>query len=259
MKKSNLKIAGALILSCLTAGGFAQNAIFLKAGSVEFEKKTNSYALMKEMADAGALPESKVDDYKSKNPQFKTERFILYFDGGRTRFQPLGQQGSQPASIDEWFSLVAGTNVVYSDLPDGSRVALKQVFGTPYHETDSIRKIEWKITAETRDIAGFHCRRADAVIDDSLYVVAFYSIEIPVSGGPESLSGLPGMILGLAIPRQHVTWFATRASAEKPEPGQLSPPTGGKEVSGMQFKEAMSQLTKSWNTAGSLIMLKALL
>ncbi len=55
---------------------------------------------------------------------------------------------------------------------------------------DSTRKITWKITDEMREIAGFSCRRANAIMLDSIYVVAFYTDQIPVSGGPESFSGL---------------------------------------------------------------------
>lgn len=259
MNKDHLFFTATLVLSCLADGSFAQNAVFLREGNILFEKRTNTYALMKEMSDAGGLPESRVDEYKSKNAQFKVDQFVLYFDGAKTRFGPVADQASQPGSIDEWFSLVAATNVVYSELGAGWRVSLKQIFGHKYTVTDSIRRIGWKITAETRDIAGFHCRRADAVIDDSLYVVAFYATEIPVSGGPESLSGLPGMILGLAIPREHVTWFAIRASAVKPAMTELSPPAGGKEVTGRQFGDTMKELTKGWNKAGSLILLKAVM
>ncbi len=48
---------------------------------------------------------------------------------------------------------------------------------------------------------------------DSIYVVAFYTDEILTTGGPESFTGLPGMILGIAIPHEHVSWFATKVEA----------------------------------------------
>ena len=34
---------------------------------------------------------------------------------------------------------------------------------------------------------------------DTVYVVAFYTEDIPVSGGPEMFGGLPGMILELTV------------------------------------------------------------
>ncbi|HMI60944.1 MAG TPA: GLPGLI family protein, partial [Puia sp.] len=185
MRKLTYYLPALLLLQFCTAPVFAQNAVFLKEGSIQYERRTNGYALMQEMSEAGGLTGDKVDQYKIKNPQFRMEYFNLSFKDNKTRFEPADANAGQPASMDEWFSLVAAGNTVYSDLSSGKRVSLKKVFGNQYEESDSIRAIKWKIADETRDIAGFHCRRADAVINDSLYIVAFYSTEIPVSGGPE--------------------------------------------------------------------------
>jgi GLPGLI family protein len=40
--------------------------------------------------------------------------------------------------------------------------------------------------------------------------VAFYTDEVLVRGGPFNFNGLPGMILGIAVPRLHMTIFATK-------------------------------------------------
>jgi len=75
---------------------------------------------------------------------------------------------------------------------------------------DSVKTVKWRITDEYREIAGYTCRRANGFTSDSTYVIGFYANEIPVSGGPESINGLPGMILGLVVPSQHVSYFATQ-------------------------------------------------
>ena len=53
------------------------------------------------------------------------------------------------------------------------------------------------------------------MVMDSIVVIAFYTDEILTSGGPESFNGLPGMIMGLAIPRLHTTWYATKLALRK--------------------------------------------
>jgi GLPGLI family protein len=90
----------------------------------------------------------------------------------------------------------------------------KNVGGSSFLVQDSTRKIKWKITDETRNIAGFEYRSANKLKMDSVNVVAFYTDEITTSGGPESFSGLHGMILGVAIPHEHITWFATKVYDE---------------------------------------------
>jgi GLPGLI family protein len=65
---------------------------------------------------------------------------------------------------------------------------------------------------------------------DSIYVVAFYTDQIPVSGGPESFTGLPGMILGIALPYEHITWFATKISEMPIDPKDLTLPATKKQA-----------------------------
>jgi len=90
--------------------------------------------------------------------------------------------------------------------------------------TDSIRKIEWRITNDTRDIAGFECHKAVGKILDSVYIIAFYTDQITTSGGPLSYCNLPGMVLGVAIPRCNLTIFATKVEFTEPRPEKLMPP-----------------------------------
>ena len=125
-------------------------------------------------------------------------------------------------------------------------ISQKKVFEKLFLVEDSVRKIKWKITDETRNIAGFECRRANALIMDSIYVVAFYTDEIVTSGGPESFCGLPGMILGVALPHQHVTWFATKLIADPLKPADFKIPTKGKVATNTSLKETLKESLKDW-------------
>jgi len=91
---------------------------------------------------------------------------------------------------------------------------------------------------------------------DSIYVVAFYTIAIPVSGGPESFSGLPGMILGVALPHENITWFATKVN-DKPVPS-LKVPAKGKVVTNKELRATLSSVVKNWGKEG-VTYLKAFL
>ena len=42
--------------------------------------------------------------------------------------------------------------------------------------------------------------------------------------GPELFTGLPGMILGLAIPRYYTTWFATKVELADIDETKIVPP-----------------------------------
>lgn len=101
------------------------------------------------------------------------------------------------------------SKVFHQDLRKGtSNVQLE--IDEKYIISDSLNNITWRFTDEYREIAGFECRRVNGSTPDSLYLVAFYTDQIPVSAGPALSSGLPGMILGLAIPEMHIQYWATQ-------------------------------------------------
>ena len=136
------------------------------------------------------------------------------------------------------------------DLNKHSFTGAKRVFEENYLVQDSTRRIEWRITNETGTIAGFECRKAVGINCDSVYVVAFYTDEILVSGGPESFNGLPGMILGLAIPRLYTTWFATKVTLIEPTAKDLAEPTRGRKVNTKALEATLQKSLKDWGKEG---------
>jgi GLPGLI family protein len=81
-------------------------------------------------------------------------------------------------------------------------------------------------------------------------VVAFYTDEILVSGGPESFHGLPGMILGLAVPRLYTTWFATKVQLIEPKENDLAAPTRGKKINVKSLEGTLQKSLKDWGKQG---------
>ncbi|MBC9915113.1 GLPGLI family protein [Chitinophaga varians] len=237
------------VLLLLCHGVQAQHTVFLDKGRIEFEKKQNIHALLDEMWGDGD-GQSWKELEKKMQPKFKTSYFDLVFSGNVTYYKP-GRQLAENNQMREW---PAEKNVVYTDLAGQHYVAQKQVFDRLFLQDDSTRAVRWKITDETRKIAGFDCRRANAVIMDSIYVVAFYTDAIVTPGGPESFSGLPGMILGLALPHEHITWFATKVLVDEVKPESLKPPAKGKKVTGTELTDNMSKALKDWGNWGKVYL-----
>ncbi|HVX25926.1 MAG TPA: GLPGLI family protein [Parafilimonas sp.] len=230
-----------IILFSFTSTIKAQNAIFLSQGRIEFEKKISLWAIMDEQAEnsddaSWAALEKKIV------PQFKTTYFDLEFDDGKTLYKP----GRENPENNKLWQSPAEDNVVFTNLKDSLSVAQKHVYEQTFLVNDSTRKIKWKITDETRNIAGFDCRRANAIIMDSIYVVAFYTDEITTTGGPESFNGLPGMILGVALPHEHITWFATKVYTDKINDAELTPPAKGKKTTSKELLGTLQDFMKDW-------------
>lgn len=222
----------------LLAGQLQAQHIYITSGRIEFEKKVNVYALMGKEDDGEWLTLM-----KKSTPQFRTTYYDLIFNNDSLLYAPGREAtGNGPA----FMAMPAEENIVFSDLNKKEATTTKSIFDEKFLVKDSTRQIKWKITSETRTIAGFECRRANALIMDSVYVVAFYAESIIPPGGPESFNGLPGMILGVALPHEHVTWFATKVLVEEIKPAALKMPTKGKLVTNKSLFDQLQERFKSW-------------
>ena len=117
----------------------------------------------------------------------------------------------------------------YYDYNNGTAAFNRNFWRDEYTFTDSIKDIKWKLLpGETRLIAGFNCRKASTVLFDSVYVFAFYTDEITINGGPMGLHGLPGMILGVTVPRMFTSWVATKINVTTVDEKKIVSPANKK-------------------------------
>lgn len=212
-----MKQLACLLLLSISVTTVRAQQLFVPNGSIIFEKKVNLQRLMENST------------FSERSKKYKISSWELSFDTSKSLFQPeKKQEDNQDFSF---YGLTENSeNELYANYLQDKRVIKKRILGEDYLLNDSIPKLDWKIMHEVRNIAGYDCRKAIAVINDSVYVVAFYTDEILLKGGPEGFSGLPGMILGLAIPRYFSTWFATKVTPYTEHSLAVGPPTKGKKI-----------------------------
>ena len=215
---------------------------FISGGKIEFERRINIWATLK-----GDFAEQ----LKKSTPQYKTDYFNYEFEKNKSIYKPGRESGSKVAFFG---AAPANDNIVYTDFETGQSVSQKNVFEKTYLIEDNLRNATWKIKDDFREIAGFNCRRATTLIMDSVFVVAFYTDEIMISGGPESINGLPGMILGLVINRLHTTWYATKVSVMEIKPKTITPPIKGVKVDNQKLFEAIFPTFSKWGVDAAIAM-----
>jgi len=213
---------------------------FINSGLIEFEVKTNNH---KTFGD-GIWAEM----FKDKIPQFSTNYYTYTFNDNKAvyKWDRQDERGKLP-----WGNNNAEDNLWYSDYATNTFTNQKFVFDDTYLMNDSMMKIDWKLVPnETRDIAGFNCRKAVGKIFDSVYVFAFYTDEITISGGPMGLHGLPGMILGITIPRMYTSWIATKLQVVGVNTNVIVAPKKGKKKKAAELQESVKRATSDWGTWG---------
>lgn len=207
--------------------------LFIPSGRITYEKKIN---LQRSFSDAGISEEA-----TEKLKKYNISTWELTFSPTNAIYKSFKNDTGSDNPLMFSFSGKSG-NQLFSDFSKQRRVLRKKIFNEDYILNDTIPVLAWKVMHETRSIAGYECRKAIGIINDSIYVVAFYTDEILLQAGPEGFSGLPGMILGLAIPRYYTTWFATKVNVYRVEAKSILPPKEGKRIDSEKEKNKLVDL-----------------
>lgn len=229
-----------IIILFLFVSGWTHSQQFISSGMIEFEVRTNNH---KTFGD-GIWAEM----FKDKIPQFSTSWYHLTFHDNKAvyKFDRRDEKTKLP-----WNNAYADDNLWFNDYSNGTFTDQKLVFDDTYLLSDSLMNFNWKLSPnETREIAGFNCRKATGIIFDSVYVFAFYTDEITVSGGPMGISGLPGMILGITIPRMFTSWIATKVQVNGVNTNIIAAPQKGKKKKAAELQETVKKVTKDWGRWG---------
>ena len=138
-------------------------------------------------------------------------------------------------------SFSADANPIYIDTQSEIFIEQAEIANQAYLIKDDLPNINWKISKETKEIAGFPVLRAVAFLNDeySTRILAWYSPKLTYKTGPEKFWGLPGLILSLETSITHsdgtqegMEYVATKVeTTSKP----IKIPTKGKKVSLEEF------------------------
>lgn len=230
------------IYSFITLALLAFNANaqqFISKGTIEFEVITNVKKTMGTSFWAEQL--------KDQMPTFKTSYFNYTFADNKSIYK-FDHYDEKKAKVPDFLRRGEEDNEWYYDFTTGFTNIQKNLWGTVLNLKDSVNQIQWKLTNESRLIAGFNCRKAVGKILDSVYVFAFYTDEITITGGPCTINGLPGMILGVTIPRLYTSMIATKLMVIDVNISSIKPITAKKYYSAKELKAILDEKVKDFGS-----------
>ena len=240
-------------LYCTIQGAFAQQIML--NGKITFERK---FSVLKDFEEQ-YKDEQQNSWYESRRkmlPKYKTDVFELTFSKKQAIYKTVLEDENPVLRWDKTITELTQKTMFDKD----STWANRTVYDKQYIVADSISKPTWKFIDEYREIAGYSCRKATTIIYDSVYIIAFYTDAIPLSGGPDLYAGLPGMILGVVIPRLNTTIFATKvANATVTELDfDFKIKRKSKLVNREGYRLDLFSNTERWGSYGERFVLKAL-
>ncbi len=204
MQKNKLSLL--ILLSFLVLKATAQSD-FKTKGVISYEWKVNNHKASFWSDEDDDEDDSWRKEWEENTPKFSTYYYELLFDEEKSLMKYKGRDENLKKM---WGDDFLEDNKWFTDIKAQNYVCQKYAFGRKMVFTDSIRNLNWKIYPDdNRDFAGFSCKKASAVLYDSVYIFAYFTDQIIPSVGPLNINGLPGAILGLTIPRLHISLVGT--------------------------------------------------
>lgn len=259
-----MKKLSAIIALCLSGVAFGQT----KEGKIIYERTAQLPVRMMNLSPeiAAQIPKQRVDQYE------------LLFANNQSLWQYLPTINSEESATINAGSVVVrpmntSNDVSYCNFEKGIRVDRKEVVDKSFIVTDSITKLNWKLTGETKSILGHNASKATTTristrsrvtmengemkrteFPDTAMVVAWYSTDFPISSGPEFQGQLPGVILELDIANGETVYKAIEISP-KVSASKIKEPKDGKKVTAAEYakeREALMEEMRKNMQGGNL-------
>ncbi len=189
--------------------------------------------------------------------------------------RPEGFEGGEGGM--RMISVVGGSDdLSYVNLTTGQVVEQREFGAKNYIVADSIRKLDWKLTGKTSTILNYPCQQAVArlvgkrttmsmengemktkEVADTSEIVAWFTLSIPVSAGPEYPGQLPGLILGMDINNGRMVYTAVEISGDV-ELAAIKAPSKGKRVTVAEFDREREKIFAEMqrNNSGRMRMIR---
>lgn len=201
------------------------------------------------------------------------KNYLLTFNKNEALFEevvalekPKPGQGGVSISVS-----MSGDGDKYMNTKDKISYTEEDIFGDEFVIKDSLPKIAWQITNETKIIGDYNCVKATYIEpvsknDLEAYeryqektkngkpsffemkkpepktITAWYTSEIPVSFGPNGVWGLPGLILQLE--NENYIYFCTKVSIKNNETVKIKIPNSGKVISKKEYEKYEKKMQK---------------
>lgn len=171
-----------------------------------------------------------------------------------------------------------GAGLHYKNVADQQLLKEEEFFGKQFLIKDSLPKLEWVMSSETKQIGKYTCFKATAVketdaldfgnmrrrnrdadqkkenaqdstkttkvseeieLPKEITITAWYTPQIPVNQGPGDYWGLPGLILEVQAGR--TTMLCSKIVLNPEEKKELKKPSKGKEISQLEYNETVKK------------------
>jgi GLPGLI family protein len=196
-----------------------------------------------------------------------TDKFELLFGNNQILWRASDEElpeaeGEGPGGGMQIRMIGSGPDdISYFDLNKGTSSEQREMFEKKFVIMDSIKKLNWKLTGETKNILNHACQQATTQrigtrmsmnmdngkmerkeVADTSNIIAWFAPDIPVASGPSEFQGqLPGLILEMDVNNGRQKYKATEISL-KADIAAIKEPQKGKRVTRDEFRKEADKM-----------------
>lgn len=235
--------------------------LFIGIGSTAFSQKISGTATYKTASKMDITLPDNIPPERKKMIEARMQKalqkeFTLEFNRNESLYTeeiPLEKEGGG-RGMRMMTMMTSGTGNMYKNQKEGRYVDETEFFGKRFLVKDDLETYEWELQSETKTIGNYICNKAIAKREqktltisnedgemkdssgvDTSTIVAWYTMQLPISHGPSNYHGLPGLILEVNDGTN--TILCTKVSLSTKEEKQIDEPTEGEEVNAEEFEE----------------------
>jgi len=204
------------------------------------------------------------DQVSQMLPKSRIDKFELTFGNNQSIWKHVDEEDNTDEINGNGMQIKMMTpgqnDVVFYDFTNAKKTEQREMMERKFIVTDSIHKLDWKLSGETQTLLGHVCQKATTQrvgkrnqmtmdngkmerkeIADTSNIVAWFTTDIPVPAGPEVQGQLPGLILALDVNNGRMVYNAIELSA-KADVASIKEPVKGKKVTPDEYVKETAKM-----------------
>jgi GLPGLI family protein len=254
--KTIITVFALFTLATITAQEFSGKAIY----------KTSRKSNIKISRENATMSEQQTKEIEARLQKMNQRTFILQFDKISSVYEEevslnAPKPNAKGMQVMSFFSGEGKGTIYYKNLKEKRFANKTEIMGKPFLVKDSLTIYDWQLSSETKNIGTYTCYKASFSKEventtstfvngelkevnkkETIVTTAWYTMQIPISNGPSTFYGLPGLIL--EINDGTTTIVCTEIIMNPSEKITIQEPDKGKIVNQVVFNQIREEKTK---------------
>ena len=223
-----------------------------------------------DMNNFGQMSEQQKKQMMARFKRFLEKTYTLSFNQSESSFKENASLDAPGSGGGPRWGASNGQGSIYKNIKDKEMIEDVEQFSKRFLVVEEMEQPKWEMSTETKKIGNYTCYKATLVKEDNsvdwgkmfrrggsakktdstktkdkmadvpmLNITAWYTPQIPVSSGPDTYYGLPGLILEINAGR--TTMLCTEIVINPEESVKIEKPTKGEKVGREEYNQIVKK------------------